>query len=72
MTIRNLTIVGSNMIDLNHHFKSISPKGETVYGLDFHQGFGGKGSNQANYGFFIRSKRLYSYRYWDDTYGKTG
>src|SRR5690625_1217203 len=35
------------MIDLTSFLNRFPQKGETVYGLDFKQGFGGKGSNQA-------------------------
>lgn len=43
----NLTVVGSNNIDLTSFLKRFPQRGETVYGREFKQGFGGKGSNQA-------------------------
>lgn len=42
-----ITVVGSNMIDLTSFLKRFPQKGETVFGKEFQQGFGGKGSNQA-------------------------
>lgn len=48
MTLGNkLTVVGSNMIDSTSFLKRFPKKGETVYGKEYQQGFGGKGSNQA-------------------------
>lgn len=42
-----VTVVGSNMIDSTSFLKRFPKKGETVYGKEYIQGFGGKGSNQA-------------------------
>jgi len=42
-----ITVVGSNMIDLTSFLDRFPKQGETVYGREFIQGFGGKGSNQA-------------------------
>lgn len=39
--------MGSNMIDSTSFLKRFPKKGETVYGKEYVQGFGGKGSNQA-------------------------
>lgn len=42
-----ITVVGSNMIDLTTFLRKFPQKGETIFGKEFQQGFGGKGSNQA-------------------------
>lgn len=42
-----ITVVGSNMIDLTTFLRRFPQKGETIFGKEFQQGFGGKGSNQA-------------------------
>lgn len=43
----NITVVGSNNIDLITYLERMPGQGETVTGRTFQQGFGGKGSNQA-------------------------
>lgn len=43
----DITIVGSNMIDLQVFIDRMPQRGETVEAPDFSLGFGGKGSNQA-------------------------
>src|SRR5699024_1217544 len=43
----DITIVGSNMIDLQIFIERMPLAGETVEASDFSLGFGGKGSNQA-------------------------
>ena len=43
----DITIVGSNMIDLQIFIERMPLAGETVEAPDFSLGFGGKGSNQA-------------------------
>lgn len=42
-----VTVVGSNMVDLSSFLERFPEQGETVFGRDFIQGFGGKGANQA-------------------------
>lgn len=42
-----ITCVGSMMIDLVFYSADIPAEGETVFGDDFAQGFGGKGANQC-------------------------
>ncbi|WP_051792564.1 ribokinase [Amycolatopsis jejuensis] len=42
-----LTCVGSSMVDLISYLERMPAQGETVFGRDFAQGFGGKGANQA-------------------------
>jgi len=66
----NLTIVGSNMIDLTSFLNRFPQKGETVYGLDFHQGFGGKGSNQAVMASLLGANVSIVTAVGDDSYGK--
>ena len=43
----NITVVGSNMVDLLSYLERFPQRGETVFGRGFAQGFGGKGANQA-------------------------
>jgi len=43
----SITVVGSNMVDLLSYLERFPERGETVFGRDFIQGFGGKGANQA-------------------------
>ncbi|MFD0712548.1 ribokinase [Paenibacillus sp. GCM10027626] len=43
----NITVVGSNMVDLLSYLERFPERGETVFGRGFVQGFGGKGANQA-------------------------
>ncbi|MHA7134732.1 ribokinase [Oerskovia turbata] len=42
-----ITCVGSTMVDLISYLERMPAQGETVFGRDFAQGFGGKGANQA-------------------------
>jgi ribokinase len=42
-----ITCVGSTMVDLITYLGRMPDQGETVFGRDFAQGFGGKGANQA-------------------------
>ena len=42
-----ITIVGSTKTDLISYLERVPDEGETVFGKDFAQGFGGKGANQA-------------------------
>ena len=42
-----ITCVGSMMIDLIFYSADVPGEGETVFGDDFAQGFGGKGANQC-------------------------
>jgi ribokinase len=43
----SITCVGSTMVDLISYLERLPGQGETVFGRDFAQGFGGKGANQA-------------------------
>ncbi|MGC5627009.1 ribokinase [Georgenia sp. Z1344] len=47
MTGPRIMIVGSSMTDLVSYLGRMPERGETVFGKDFAQGFGGKGANQA-------------------------
>lgn len=47
MTLPRITIVGSANMDLTFKSASLPRPGETVFGTEFYQGFGGKGANQA-------------------------
>ena len=42
-----ITVIGSNMVDLVTRIDRMPSTGETINGLDFEMGFGGKGANQA-------------------------
>lgn len=66
----NLTIVGSNMIDLTSFLNRFPKKGETVYGRDFQQGFGGKGSNQGVIASLLGANVSMVTTVGDDAYGK--
>lgn len=44
---RPIVVVGSTMVDLVAFAERLPEPGETVVGTRFHQGFGGKGANQA-------------------------
>lgn len=66
----NLTIVGSNMIDLTSFLKRFPKKGETVFGRDFQQGFGGKGSNQAVIASLLGANVSMVTAVGDDVYGE--
>jgi len=46
-TSPSIMCVGSTMIDLISYLERMPQQGETVFGADFAQGFGGKGANQA-------------------------
>jgi len=46
-TSPSIVCVGSTMIDLISYLDRMPQQGETVFGADFAQGFGGKGANQA-------------------------
>lgn len=43
----DITVIGSNMIDLITYIDRMPVEGETVSAPDFEMGFGGKGANQA-------------------------
>lgn len=43
----HITVVGSSMVDLISYLVRMPAAGETIFGRDFHQGYGGKGANQA-------------------------
>lgn len=43
----HIICVGSTMVDLISYLQRMPSQGETVFGKDFAQGFGGKGANQA-------------------------
>lgn len=43
----DITVIGSNMIDLITYLDRMPVEGETVEAPDFEMGFGGKGANQA-------------------------
>lgn len=43
----DITVIGSNMIDMQVFVKRMPLEGETVEAPDFSLGYGGKGSNQA-------------------------
>ena len=66
-----ITIVGSNMVDLVSYLKRTPEKGETVFGKEFQQGFGGKGSNQAIMGSLLGADVSMVTAIGDDAYGKT-
>lgn len=66
----NLTIVGSNMIDLTSFLNRFPKKGETVYGRDFQQGFGGKGSNQGVVASLLGANVSMVTAVGDDAYGR--
>lgn len=66
----NLTIVGSNMIDLTSFLNRFPKKGETVYGRDFQQGFGGKGSNQGVIASLLGANVSMITTVGDDAYGR--
>lgn len=44
---KRITVVGSANIDLTFRAERLPRPGETVFGTTYHQGFGGKGANQA-------------------------
>lgn len=66
-----ITIVGSNMVDLVTYLKRTPEKGETVFGKDFQQGFGGKGSNQAVMASLLGADVSIVTAIGDDAYGNT-
>ena len=66
-----ITIVGSNMVDLVSYLKRTPEKGETVFGKEFQQGFGGKGSNQAVMASLLGADVSMITAIGDDAYGKT-
>ncbi len=43
----SIMVVGSTMIDLITYYDRMPEQGETLFGKEFAQGFGGKGANQA-------------------------
>lgn len=45
--MNDLTVIGSNMIDLITYLDRMPVEGETVEAPEFEMGFGGKGANQA-------------------------
>ena len=47
MASKRITVVGSANIDLTFRATRLPRPGETVFGTTYHQGFGGKGANQA-------------------------
>lgn len=59
------------MIDLVTYLKRTPEKGETVFGKDFQQGFGGKGSNQAVMASLLGAEVSIITAIGDDAYGKT-
>lgn len=65
-----ITIVGSNMIDLVSYLNRTPEKGETVFGREFQQGFGGKGSNQAVMAALLGADVSMITAVGDDAYGK--
>jgi len=66
----HITVVGSNMIDLTSFLKRMPVQGETVYGKEFHQGFGGKGSNQAVMASLLGAEISMVTAVGDDVYGE--
>jgi len=66
----HITVVGSNMIDLTSFLKRMPTQGETVYGKEFHQGFGGKGSNQAIMASLLGAEISMVTAVGDDEYGE--
>ncbi|EGP5096654.1 ribokinase [Enterococcus faecium] len=43
----DITVIGSNMIDLTTYIERMPVEGETIEAPEFEMGFGGKGANQA-------------------------
>ena len=43
----DITVIGSNMIDLMTYIDRMPEEGETISAPSFSMGFGGKGSNQV-------------------------
>ena len=43
----HIVVVGSANIDLTTFTDAMPRAGETIFGREFHLGFGGKGANQA-------------------------
>jgi len=64
-----IAVVGSNMIDLISYLKRTPARGETVYGKEFQQGFGGKGSNQAVMASLLGAEISMVTAVGDDVYG---
>lgn len=58
------------MIDLTSFLKRFPEKGETVFGRDFQQGFGGKGSNQAVIASLLGANVSIVTAIGDDVYGE--
>lgn len=45
--MKDITVIGSNMIDLTTYIDRMPVEGETIEAPEFEMGFGGKGANQA-------------------------
>lgn len=64
-----ITVVGSNMVDLSSFLNRFPERGETLFGKDFVQGYGGKGANQAIMASILGAKVSMVTCVGDDVYG---
>lgn len=67
----DIVVVGSCMIDLVSYVSRLPVAGETVQGLKFTQGFGGKGANQCVAATKLGAKTALIARLGEDNFGKT-
>ncbi len=66
-----IVVVGSNNIDLMTYLEDFPAQGATIYGKEFQQGFGGKGSNQAVMAALLGAEVSMVTCVGDDAYGKS-
>lgn len=64
-----IAVVGSANIDLTTFAERFPKAGETIFGQDFHLGFGGKGANQAAAARFCGAEVFMVARVGDDLFG---
>ncbi|NLL36802.1 MAG: ribokinase [Fretibacterium sp.] len=66
-----IAVIGSNMIDLLTQISRMPEQGETIEGLSFDMGFGGKGANQAVAMARLGADVLMLTRVGDDVFGRS-
>ncbi|WEG73468.1 ribokinase [Vagococcus intermedius] len=66
----DITVIGSNMIDLITYTEKMPLEGETIEAPEFEMGFGGKGSNQAVAAARLGSKVSMITMVGNDSFGK--
>ncbi len=65
-----VTVVGSANVDLTFRTTNLPKPGETAFGTDFFQGFGGKGANQAVAAARLGANVAFVAKVGDDEYGQ--